>query len=142
VGAYDQNGDTNPIHALERGECTTAEFEQLLAARIARRDGVQVLAEGLLTRMFAGSVPTDSMYDAVRAIRAAGVRTGLLSNSGGLGSLAGALFPGLAGGGGVPGRGGRAKAGGGVFRARAGLAGARPAERGFGGRHQGKGTRR
>src|SRR5215468_4278640 len=55
VGAYDQNGDTNPIHALERGECTTAEFEQLLAARIARRDGVQVLAEGLLTGMLSNS---------------------------------------------------------------------------------------
>src|SRR5215467_6734070 len=55
VGAYDQNGDTNPIHALERGECTTAEFEQLLAARIARRDGVQVLAEGLLTRLLSNS---------------------------------------------------------------------------------------
>ena len=55
AGAYDQNGDTNPIHALERGECTTEEFERLLAARIARRDGGQVMAEGLLARMFAGS---------------------------------------------------------------------------------------
>ena len=84
VAAYDHNGDINPIHALERGECTTEEFERLLAARIARRDGVQVLAEGLLTRMFAGSIPASPMYDAIRAIRSSGLRTGLLSNSWGM----------------------------------------------------------
>ena len=70
AGAYDQNGDTNPIHALERGECTTEEFERLLAARIARRDGVQVMAEGLLARMFAGSTMAVPMQEAVQAIRA------------------------------------------------------------------------
>jgi len=93
TGAYDHNGDSNPIHALERGECTTEEFERLLAARMARRDGVQVLAEGLLTRMFAGSTAADVMYDAVRAIRAAGLRTGLLSNSWGMADYPRHLFP-------------------------------------------------
>jgi len=93
TGAYDHNGDINPIHALERGECTTEEFERLLAARMARRDGVQVLAEGLLTRMFAGSTAADAMYDAVRAIRAAGLRTGLLSNSWGMADYPRHLFP-------------------------------------------------
>jgi len=95
TGAYDHNGDSNPIHALERGECTTEEFERLLAARMARRDGVQVLAEGLLTRMFAGSTAADAMYDAVRAIRAAGLRTGLLSNSWGMADYPRHLFPGM-----------------------------------------------
>jgi len=95
TGAYDHNGDINPIHALERGECTTEEFERLLAARMARRDGVQVLAEGLLTRMFAGSAAADVMYDAVRAIRAAGLRTGLLSNSWGMADYPRHLFPGM-----------------------------------------------
>jgi putative hydrolase of the HAD superfamily len=93
AGAYDHNGDINPIHALERGECTTEEFERLLAARIARRDGVQLLAEGLLTRMFAGSIPADAMYDAVRAIRSSGLRTGLLSNSWGMADYPRHLFP-------------------------------------------------
>ena len=93
VAAYDHNGDINPIHALERGECTTEEFERLLAARIARRDGVQVLAEGLLTRMFAGSIPASPMYDAVRAIRSSGLRTGLLSNSWGMADYPRHLFP-------------------------------------------------
>ena len=95
AGAYDQNGDTNPIHALERGECTTEEFERLLAARIARRDGVQVMAEGLLARMFAGSTMAVPMQEAVLAIRAAGLRTALLSNSWGMADYPRHLFPGM-----------------------------------------------
>jgi putative hydrolase of the HAD superfamily len=95
TAAYAHNGDINPIHALERGECTTEEFERLLAARIARRDGVQLLAEGLLTRMFAGSIPAASMYDAVRMIRSTGLRTGLLSNSWGMADYPRHLFPGM-----------------------------------------------
>jgi putative hydrolase of the HAD superfamily len=95
AGAYDQNGDTNPIHALERGECTTEEFEQLLASRIARRDGVQMLAEGLLARMFAGSTMAVPMQEAVQAIRVAGLRTALLSNSWGMADYPRHLFPGM-----------------------------------------------
>src|SRR3954453_19214697 len=38
-------------------------------------------AEGLIDRMMAGAVLEDAMVDAVRAARAAGVRTGLVSNS-------------------------------------------------------------
>ena len=95
IGAYDQNGDGNPIHALERGECTTEEFERLLSSRIARRDGVQVVAEGLLTRMFAGSTMAIPMREAVSAIRAAGLRTGLLSNSWGMADYPRHLFPGM-----------------------------------------------
>jgi len=95
TGAYDQNGDTNPIHALERGECTVEEFELLLASRIARRDGVQVVAEGLLTRMFAGSTMAVPMREAVQVIRDAGLRTALLSNSWGMADYPRHLFPGM-----------------------------------------------
>jgi putative hydrolase of the HAD superfamily len=95
AGAYDQNGETNPIHALERGECTVEEFERLLASRMARRDGVQVTAEGLLTRMFAGSTMAAPMRAAVQSIRGAGLRTGLLSNSWGMADYPRHLFPGL-----------------------------------------------
>jgi putative hydrolase of the HAD superfamily len=93
--AYDQNGDANPIHALERGECTVEEFELLLASRIARRDGVQVVAEGLLTRMFAGSTMAVPMREAVQVIRDAGLRTALLSNSWGMADYPRHLFPGM-----------------------------------------------
>jgi putative hydrolase of the HAD superfamily len=81
LAAYDPAGDGNPVHALERGECSSAEFERLLAPMLVRHDGGQVVAEGLLTRMFAASEPCQPMYAAVRALRAAGPRICLLSNS-------------------------------------------------------------
>jgi len=81
LAAYDPAGDGNPIHALERGECTSGDFERLLAAKLVRRDGEQVPAEGLLTRMFAATLPCEPMYTALASLRAAGLRTCLLSNS-------------------------------------------------------------
>ena len=39
VDAYGPNASKNPVHALERGECAGAEFEQILAARLLRSDG-------------------------------------------------------------------------------------------------------
>ena len=71
----------NPVHALERGECTVPEFERLFAAQLVRTDGGPVPADGLLGRMFAASETVPAMYDLLRGARAAGVRTCLLSNS-------------------------------------------------------------
>ena len=71
----------NPVHALERGECTVPEFEEMFAARLTRTDGRPVPAEGLLGRMFAATETVPAMYDLLRKARAAGVRTCLLSNS-------------------------------------------------------------
>jgi putative hydrolase of the HAD superfamily len=93
--AYRAGGAINPVHALERGECTDAEFEQLLAAQISCRDGQPVVAEGLLDRMFAATELSDPMHDLVREVRAAGLRTGLLSNSWGVSAYPSHLFPGL-----------------------------------------------
>ncbi len=93
--ASDPSGNGNPIHALERGECTPEEFERLLAARIVCRDGSQVSADGLLGRMFAGSAYCDPMHAALQAVREAGLRTGLLSNSWGMDDYPRHLFPGL-----------------------------------------------
>ena len=93
--AYQAGGAINPIHALERGECTDAEFEQLLAAQISCRDGQPVVAEGLLDRMFAATELSGPMHDLVREVRAAGLRTGLLSNSWGVSAYPSHLFPGL-----------------------------------------------
>jgi len=81
VTAYDPAADGNPVHALERGEMTSGEFERLLAARLVRRDGEQVLAEGLLNRMFAASTPCEPMYTAIASLHTVGLRTCLLSNS-------------------------------------------------------------
>src|ERR1700732_5052852 len=81
IQAYDLNGSANPIHALERGECSGAEFEEILAARLLRLDGAAVVAEGLLRRMFAAMLPVPAMYDTIRAVRVAGFCTAVLSNS-------------------------------------------------------------
>ena len=93
--AYDPSPNGNPIHALERGECTTAEFEQLLVGRITRRDGSNISPDGLLGRMFAGSAYCDPMHAVFPVVRGAGLRTGLLSNSWGLDDYPRELFPGL-----------------------------------------------
>ena len=93
--AYDPNGSRNPIHALERGECSGAEFEQVLAAQLIRVDGGAVAAEGLLQRMFAASARVPTMYDMIHALRGAGLRTALLSNSWGCEEYPRADFPGL-----------------------------------------------
>ena len=79
--AYDTASADNPIHRLERGDGDPAEFERALAAELIRTDGAEVVADGLLNRMFAGTVPVPAMYDLLRAVRQAGYRTCLLSNS-------------------------------------------------------------
>ncbi len=79
--AYADGQDRNPIHALERGECSNAEFESELASRLVLADGGPVAGAGLLTRMFAGSVIDEAMLDLFRTLHASGVPTGLLSNS-------------------------------------------------------------
>jgi len=85
----------NPVHALERGECTVAEFEELLAARLLRTDGVPVQAAGLLARMLASGQPLPEMYALVRELRVRGLRTALLSNSWGPDGYPREDFPGL-----------------------------------------------
>jgi putative hydrolase of the HAD superfamily len=93
--AYRQDGLSNPIHALERGEAPEAEFERLLAAELLHVDGEAVPAEGLLSRMFAASAPIPAMYDTIRALRGAGFGTALLSNSWGCDEYPRADFPAL-----------------------------------------------
>ena len=72
---------TNPVHALERGELEVPDFERQLAARLCSTTGDPVPADGLLRRMFAGFRRAEGMVDVVRRVRAAGLRTALLSNS-------------------------------------------------------------
>ncbi|GAA0573425.1 MULTISPECIES: HAD family hydrolase [Actinomadura] len=78
--AYDGAG-TNPIHGLEDGSLAVDEFERLLAAELLTVDGGPVEAAGLIARMFGAFSPVQPMYDALRAARAHGTRTALLSNS-------------------------------------------------------------
>ncbi|MGH3300096.1 MAG: HAD family hydrolase [Streptosporangiaceae bacterium] len=90
--AYAGGADGNPVHALERGECTSEEFERALARELVLVTGGPVASPGLLARMFAGSSLDEAMIGLFRRLRAAGVPTGVLSNSWG-GGYPRELFP-------------------------------------------------
>ncbi|WNV86616.1 HAD family phosphatase [Umezawaea sp. Da 62-37] len=75
----------NPVARLETGALSVEEFELLLAAELATVEGGEIAAAGLLRRMFGSAVPDPAMVRLVREVRAAGVRTVLLSNSWGEG---------------------------------------------------------
>lgn len=61
---------------LETGRIDEAEFEPKFAQILGLED-----AERLIDRLFAGSKPDEPMLAAVKAARASGIRTGLISNS-------------------------------------------------------------
>jgi len=73
-------------------ECGRIEID-VFEPRLATALGDGVVAEGLVGRLFAGVGPEPAMFDAVRALRAAGVRTGLVSNSWGGASYDRSVFP-------------------------------------------------
>lgn len=79
---HDQPG--SPLHQLERGALTPAEFECWLAGSLTTASGSAVSADGLLQRMFARVRPNDSMHAVVTRAREAGWRTAVLSNSWGI----------------------------------------------------------
>ena len=64
------------LRQLERGELEEDEF----SAKFAPLLGIES-AEGLVSGLFAGIGPDEAMIEAVAAARAAGIRTGLISNS-------------------------------------------------------------
>jgi len=77
-------GADGPLHGLERGEVSVAEFERQLAAGLRRSDGGSVVAAGLLSRAFAKMRVAPGMVTVVRRAKEQGIRTALLSNSWGL----------------------------------------------------------
>jgi epoxide hydrolase-like predicted phosphatase len=64
------------LRQLERGEVEVPDFERRFAPLLGVRQ-----PEGMVERLFAGVKPDEAMIDAVRRARAAGVPTGLISNS-------------------------------------------------------------
>jgi epoxide hydrolase-like predicted phosphatase len=67
------------LRQLETGELTAEEFSQRFAPLLG------VSPDNLVERLFGGVGPDEPMVDAVRLARAAGIRTGLISNSWGNG---------------------------------------------------------
>jgi putative hydrolase of the HAD superfamily len=77
AGAFRSNPEARELlFAFEEGRTEETEFEM----RLAQLLGVAA-AEGLIDRLFAGSLLEGEMVEAVRAARRRGVRTGLISNS-------------------------------------------------------------
>ena len=64
------------LRRLETGELEESEFERRFAARLGLDD-----ATDLIESMFRGMLPEESIVAAVRAARAGGIKTGLISNS-------------------------------------------------------------
>lgn len=67
------------LRGLETGELSAEEFQPRFAALLGVEDSA-----GLIPRLFASLQPDEQMLGAVRAAGAAGIRTGLISNSWGL----------------------------------------------------------
>ena len=64
------------LRGLETGALEEGEFERRFAKRLGLSE-----ASDLIDSMFRGMRPSEPMVEAVRAARAAGIRTGLVSNS-------------------------------------------------------------
>jgi epoxide hydrolase-like predicted phosphatase len=64
------------LRELEAGRLAEADFESRFAGLLGLPSG-----GGLIERLFRGMLPEDRMVEAVRAMRRAGVLTGLVSNS-------------------------------------------------------------
>lgn len=70
-----------PVHRLETGELSIADFEVLLAAELRTVDGTAVVPGGMLGRLFAKMQPDPVMFALAEELRATGLTVGLLSNS-------------------------------------------------------------
>lgn len=80
------------LFELETGELTEPEFEERFADLLGLRPD---RAPGMIDRMFGGMKADIVMFDAVRAAKRSGLRTGLLSNSWGVDRYDRSHFPDL-----------------------------------------------
>ncbi len=71
----------SPFALVETGAITEEQFDERVATLLSDACGKDVAPTGLKRRMFAEVKPDEAMWAAVGSARAAGVRTGLLSNS-------------------------------------------------------------
>lgn len=76
------------LRRVETGQIDEPEFDEIVGGLLGVADH-----KNLMGRMFAGMKPDEPMVAAVRAAKAAGVRTGLVSNSIGEGRYDRSTFP-------------------------------------------------
>jgi putative hydrolase of the HAD superfamily len=79
--AYGGGDPGGMVAGVERGSVEPEEFERWLAARLSPGAAAPIEPEGLRTRLFGGLEADPEMAAATAMARAAGIRTGLLSNS-------------------------------------------------------------
>lgn len=79
------SGDSDGLVTdFETGRIDEREFSEAFARRLGEVSGVDVPAEGLVTRLFGALRLEDEMFELVRRARASGYRTALCSNSWGV----------------------------------------------------------
>jgi epoxide hydrolase-like predicted phosphatase len=90
VSLFGDDDARRDLRAVETGQIEEQEFGDRVAARLGVPD-----SEDIINRLFAGMRPDYAMVEAVRRAHAAGVRTGLVSNSIGKGRYDRSQFPDL-----------------------------------------------
>lgn len=77
-------GEDQLIVDFEKGHISNEDFSARFAERLTAEAGAHVPPEGLAERIFEGLALEESMFEAVVLAKAAGLKTGLLSNSWGM----------------------------------------------------------
>jgi epoxide hydrolase-like predicted phosphatase len=83
LGAYAGERD-DLVTRFETGKMSENEFATAFAARLSEFSGKDISAQGLVQRIFGGLRLEEDMLEAVAAVKGAGIKTGLLSNSWGV----------------------------------------------------------
>lgn len=83
--AASRSRDGGPIGALERGEMTVEDFDITLRTMLADAGYTPPPEGSLIDGLFAGMTPDGRLWEVAARARAAGIATGLLSNSWGTG---------------------------------------------------------
>jgi putative hydrolase of the HAD superfamily len=83
LGAYAGERD-DLVTRFETGKISESDFAAAFAARLGELSGKEISAEGLVRRIFGGLRLEEDMLRAIAAVRDAGFKTGLLSNSWGV----------------------------------------------------------
>ncbi|HYO61283.1 MAG TPA: HAD-IA family hydrolase, partial [Actinomycetota bacterium] len=80
LGGY-MGSEDSLVFGFETGAIAEQEFTKAFAERLREESGVEVDPDSLIQRLFGGLELEESMLTAVERARAAGLKTGLLSNS-------------------------------------------------------------
>jgi putative hydrolase of the HAD superfamily len=78
-------GEDDLVPAYETGQISDEEFGRRFATRLTELTGVEIASSGFLGRLFEAVRLEEEMLDAIRSARTAGLKTGMLSNSWGVG---------------------------------------------------------